>query len=52
MAIQKAIAEVQRIQAKRLVSDALNTYNRPGTTLVRNLTLNSDILVFKEGNKN
>ena len=51
-AIRKAMAEVQRMRAKRLVNDALNTRNGPGTMLIHDLTLNSDVLVFREGNTN
>ena len=50
MAIKKAIAEVQKLRAKRQVADALNTRNGPSTTSVHDLTLNSDVLVWREGN--
>jgi hypothetical protein len=38
--IKKAIAEIQKIQAKRQVANALNTYNRLNTDSVHNLELN------------
>ena len=50
IAIRKAIVEVQRIRAKRIVNNALNIYNRPRIILVYNLNLNSNVLVFRENN--
>ena len=43
--IKKAIAEIQKMRAKRQVTDALNTRNRPNTDSVHNLELNSQVLV-------
>jgi hypothetical protein len=43
--IKKAIAEIQKIQAKRQVTNTLNTRNRPNTDSVYNLKLNSQVLV-------
>ena len=49
-AIKKAIAEVQKLQAKRQVVDALNMCNGPKTNAVHNLPPNTPILVWREGN--
>jgi hypothetical protein len=43
--IQKAIAEIIKLQAKQAVNSALHHYNRPNTTLVYNLPLNSKVLI-------
>jgi hypothetical protein len=48
--IRKATAEIQKIRAKRQVSDALHTRNGPSTTTIHDLPLNSDVLVWREGN--
>src|SRR6266567_6066242 len=44
--IQKAIAKVVKLQAKQTVNNALYYCNRPNTTLVHNLPLNSKVLVW------
>ena len=49
-AIKKAMAELQKIRAQHQVYGALNTRNGPGTTSIHGLTLNSDVLVWREGN--
>jgi hypothetical protein len=49
-ALKKAMAEIQKLRAKRQVADALNTRNGPSTTEIHELTLNSDVLVWREGN--
>ena len=43
--IRKAIAEIVKLRAKQAVSNALYYYNRPNTTLVYNLPLNSKVLI-------
>jgi len=43
--IQKAIAEIVKLRAKQAVNNALHYYNRPNTTLVHNLPLNSKVLI-------
>ncbi len=48
--IEKAIDEVRKIRAKNQVADALNTRNKPLMDLVHDLPLNSDVLVWREGN--
>jgi hypothetical protein len=49
-AIKKAMAEIQKMRAKRQVADALNTRNGPNTDGIHNLELNSQVLVWREGN--
>ena len=50
VAVKRAMAEIQRLRAKRQVEDALNTRNGPSTTSIHNLPLNSNVLVWREGN--
>ena len=50
LAIKKAMAKVQKLQAKRQVNDAINTRNGPSIATIYDLTLNSDVLVWREGN--
>ena len=45
IALKKAMAEIQKLRAKRQVADALNTRNGPSITGIHELTLNLDILV-------
>jgi hypothetical protein len=45
LTIKKAIAKVQKLQAKRQVNDALYTRNSPNTFNIYKLPLNSDILI-------
>jgi hypothetical protein len=45
LAIKKAIVEVQKLQAKRQVNNALNARNRPNITTVHKLVLNSKVLI-------
>jgi hypothetical protein len=42
--------EIQKLWAKRLVADALGTRNGLNTTGLYDLTINSDVLVWREGN--
>jgi hypothetical protein len=49
-AIKKAMAEIQRLRAKRQVADALNTRNGANTDGIHDLELNSLVLVWREGN--
>ena len=44
-AIEKAMAEVRRLRAKRQVQDALNERNGPDTSKLKSLPLNSRVLV-------
>ena len=50
IAIKKAIVQIQKIQTKRQVNDALNTRNGPSIVTIYELTLNSNVLVWREGN--
>ena len=50
MALKKAIIDFQKLKAKRQVANALNTQNGPSTTNIHDLTLNSNVLVWREGN--
>jgi hypothetical protein len=50
LAVKKAMVKIQKLKAKRQVADALNTRNGPNTTNVHDFTLNSDVLVWREGN--
>ena len=47
-AIQKAMAEIVKLRAKQTVNNALYHRNRPNTTLVHDLPLNSEVLVWRE----
>ena len=49
-ALKKAMSEIQKLRAKRLVTEALSARNGPSTTDIHDLALNSDILVWREGN--
>jgi hypothetical protein len=49
-ALKKATAEIQKLRAKRQVENALNTRNGPSTNDIHELTLNADVLVWREGN--
>ena len=50
IAIRKAMAELQKIKAKQQVANALNQRNGPIITSVKDLPLNLDVLVQREGN--
>jgi hypothetical protein len=43
--IQKAIAEIIKLQAKQTINSALYHHNRPNTTLIYDLPLNSEVLI-------
>ena len=43
--LKKAIEEVKKLRTERQVADTLNIYNRPKTTTIHNLPLNSPVLV-------
>jgi hypothetical protein len=49
-ALKKAIVEIQKLQARRQIANALNTRNGPSTTDIYELPLNSDVLVWYKGN--
>src|SRR5271156_6774352 len=48
-ALKKAMEKVKKLRAERQVADALNMCNRPKTTAIYNLPLNSPVLVWREG---
>jgi hypothetical protein len=49
--IQKAMAEIVKLRAKQTVNKALHHRNRPNTTLIYDLPLNSKVLIWrKSGN--
>jgi hypothetical protein len=48
--IKKAMAEIHKLRAKRQVADALNMRNGPNTDSIHGLALNSQVLVWREGN--
>jgi hypothetical protein len=48
-AIHRAMDEITKIRAMRQVNDALNQCNGPSVTPIHNATLNSPILVWREG---
>lgn len=49
-AIRKAMDEVAKVRAKIQVNDALNHRNGPSTEAIHSLPVNSDVLVWREGN--
>ena len=46
--IRKAIAEIVKLRAKQTVNSALHHRNGPDTTLIHDLLLNSEVLVWRE----
>jgi hypothetical protein len=44
------MAEVQKLRAKHQVNDALTIRNGPSITMIHALALNSNVLVWREGN--
>ena len=44
-AIRKVMAEIVKLRAKQTINNALHHHNRPNTTLVYNLPLNSKVLI-------
>lgn len=49
-AIKKAMAEVRKLRSERQVRDALGQRNGPKTDDIHDLPLNSEVLVWREGN--
>ena len=49
-AIRKVMVEVAKLRAKRAVNDTLHYRNGLDTTPVHDLPLNSEVLVWREGN--
>jgi len=50
IAIRKAMTEITKLRARKSVNNALHHRNRPDTTPVHDLPLNSEVLVWREGN--
>jgi hypothetical protein len=50
LVIRKAIEEVSRIRAEQQVKDALNQQNGPSVNAIHDLPLNSNVLIWYEGN--
>ena len=46
--IRKAITKIVKLQAKQTVNNALYYYNRLNITLVYNLPLNSEVLIWRK----
>jgi hypothetical protein len=52
IAMRKAMNEVRKSIVVRQVNDALNTRNDSFSILIHALSLNSDVLVYRESNSN
>jgi hypothetical protein len=52
IAMRKAMNEVRKLNAIRQLNDALNIRNDSSSILIHNLSLNSDVLVYREKNEN
>jgi hypothetical protein len=50
LAICKAIDEITKIRSQNQVKEALRQRNGPNTSAIHNTPLNSDVLVWREGN--
>ncbi len=50
MTIEKAMTEVRKLQVERQIADALNTRNDSNVNSIHNLSLFSDVLVWRESN--
>ena len=50
-AIRRAMAEVEKVRSKIQVNNALNTRNGPDIRQIHNLTINSEVLVWRESGK-
>jgi hypothetical protein len=51
-AMQKAMEEVKKLRAKRQINDALHMRNGPKVDAVHDFPLNSEVLVWREGQTN
>jgi hypothetical protein len=52
MTIEKAMIEMRKFRTKRQVADALNTRNELIVTSIHDLSLNSNVLIWRENNSN
>lgn len=50
LTMQKTINEIQKYIVSHQVNNVLNTQNRPSTRSMHNLSINSPVLVYREGN--
>ncbi len=50
MIMKKTMNEIKRLVTIRQMNDALNTGNESSITSIHDLSLNSQVLVFREGN--
>ena len=48
--VKKAITKIHRIHAQHQIANAVNTRNGPSSTTIHHLPLNSDVLIWREGN--
>jgi hypothetical protein len=49
MTIEKAMTEIRKLRVERQIVDALNTRNDLNVSSIHDLSLNSDVLVWREG---
>jgi len=47
-AIRKVMAKIAKLRAKQTINNTLHYRNGPNTTLVHNLPLNSEVLIWRE----
>jgi hypothetical protein len=52
IAMRKAMNEIRKLNVIRQLNDALNTRNDSSSILIHNLSLNSEVLVYREKNDN
>lgn len=50
--MQKVMKKIKQIVTSRQINNALNTPNKFSITSIYDLLLNSQILIFREGNTN
>ena len=48
--VKKAINEIKELCAKTQVQEALNYWNGPLMTTIHDLPINSEVLIWREGN--
>lgn len=48
--MQKTMDELQKYITSQQINDVLNTWNKPSIASVHNLSINSLVLVYQEGN--
>jgi hypothetical protein len=50
VALKKSMEEIKKLRAERQIAAALNKRNRPKIDAIHDLPLNSEVLVWREGN--